>query len=186
VPATLGLITLLQLFPAFLIVHAALRKQWRVVVGALLCVLLAMTTILQTGHAVAQTWGNTALSTVPIIGPVLTVALLVCYVAGVLRFPQADGLLTYAWAVCTMLVLAPVVWPFGLTWLLPVYLLCYSSLPAGARPPPTPVAARHRRAGRSCSNRPAYWDDHRARTLAALRLSGAAERQAADAARAGR
>lgn len=144
---TLALIALIQLLPSVVIVHYALRRQWHVVAGCvvagLLAIslmlvvvgvpgLLAMFDIFLSANASKQSDGNVALFIVPVLGPLLTAAILLSFVAGILRYREASWRLTFGWATCTMLLVTPLAWGFFLTWLLPVFAICLAGLPRGA------------------------------------------------------
>ena len=142
----LGFITLIQVFPGILILLSALRGQWRVVAGAVLCGVcalalmlavigptgvLSMTYILHSSGNLTQAHDNLGLTSVPLVGPVVIALAALGFVIAATRLPQASRPLMYGWAICTMVLVAPITWPFFLIWLLPVFVLCLGALPDG-------------------------------------------------------
>lgn len=130
----------IKYFPAFLIFYFLLRGQWRVVVGAAVAgVVLLIAQALIVGpqtlldgifgslHSVQGQSHGLWVSAVP--GGFAWAALaFLGFVVGVLwaarRGKGGDAWLGLGWALCTMLLLSPLVWWFYLTWLLPAFAAC--------------------------------------------------------------
>jgi alpha-1,2-mannosyltransferase len=141
----LAAITLIKLLPAVLIFYFVLRRDWRIVAGAAigtvllvgvmliggggLPTLLAMIPSL-TSDAGLLPWANKAVITLhPVVGPALAAGAGLSFVSTVILVQrmgstEEDATLGYAWAICTMLVIWPLVWLHYLTWLLPVVAAC--------------------------------------------------------------
>ncbi|WIG60371.1 MAG: hypothetical protein OJF49_003119 [Ktedonobacterales bacterium] len=135
----------IKYFPAFLILYFLLRGQWRVVAGAAVAgVVLVLAQALIVGpqtlldgvfgslHSVQGQSHGLWVSAVP--GGIAFAALaFLGFVAGVLwaarrgsrgKGKGGDAWLGLGWALCTMLLLSPLVWWFYLTWLLPAFAAC--------------------------------------------------------------
>ncbi|MGZ6388890.1 MAG: glycosyltransferase family 87 protein, partial [Ktedonobacterales bacterium] len=143
----LAVITLIKLLPAVLIVYFLLRRDWRVVAGALvggvlllgvmvvgaggLPTLLAMIPAFISVPTLLPEFNTTVLTLHPLLGPALAAGLGLTFAGTVLLLKrngateiQEDPALGYAWAICTMLVVSPIVWLHYLTWLLMAIAAC--------------------------------------------------------------
>lgn len=145
--AVLATIALLKLLPAFVLVYYLLQGRWRVLAGAALGgVLLCLGMVATAGlpvvlGSIAASSGAVVSQVKPGLDEALVVAvpgghLLVwavgcAYLAGmVLARGRGERLLGYGWALCTMLLLSPLVWQFYLIWLLPATMACLAAVPS--------------------------------------------------------
>ncbi len=140
--AVLAFVALIKFFPAFLVGYYLLRGRWRVVAGAALAtvlltgVMLAAVGPAELARSVPAAFSavryqvvpgeNEALAVaLPVVGPALAglVALLFC--VGLWRmWRRGEDAPGYAWALCTLMLVSPLIWSFYLIWLLPVFAVC--------------------------------------------------------------
>lgn len=142
----LAVAALIKILPAVVIGYYLLRGRWRVVGGALaafvaltaLMVALAgiptvvtgVWTVLTSGVHEAQPPGDDAISVMfPGVGAAVSLlgGLLFLVVAFWTR-GRGDEWLGFAWAICTMLLVSPLVWWLYLPWLLPAFAACLSAV----------------------------------------------------------
>lgn len=136
----LAAITVIQVYPALLLVFAALRGRWRVLAGAGVGIALAAalmlacastSTLRMFGDILTHGLGNVlspnneALASLPGIGPVLIAVVAVAFVSAlvVTRGRGRDDV-GYAWALCTILLVSPIVFRFALAWVIPAFVPC--------------------------------------------------------------
>lgn len=138
----LALAACVKFFPAFLVFYYLLRGKWKPVVGAvisgMLCVLVmcaavGVPTVLRGLPVAARVVGDQArpglnealVIVVPGVGLVLAVLVLALFCTGVVATKgHGDNRLGFAWTICTMLLISPLVWSYYLVWLLPVFVAC--------------------------------------------------------------
>lgn len=136
----LGTITLIQVYPALLLVFAAIRGRWRVLAGAGVAIALAAalmlacasaSTLRMFGDILSHGLGNVlspnneALASLPGIGPLLVAVIAVAFISTlvVTRRSGRDDV-GYAWALCTILLVSPIVFRFALAWVIPAFVPC--------------------------------------------------------------
>ena len=137
--AALVFVTLIELHPAVLLAYFALRGRWRVLAGAgIMGALLVAFMVVMVGPGLVLASVTTAAGRVHTLsGSVLNESVTAqwsvvwaallggLWVAGVLLARgRGDDRLGYAWAICAMLVVSPLVWSFYLVWLLPAVVIC--------------------------------------------------------------
>lgn len=140
----LGLITIIKVYPGLLLVYVVLRRKWSMGLSALLTIggtVLIMGLVV--GWAGLLRWGvaltqfhlysdhavqNLSLWRTP-LWPLLIV-LTVCYLVAVARYRDGDLRLGYAWGICLMLLVLPLIWEHYFVWLLPVFVYHLLSHPA--------------------------------------------------------
>lgn len=144
--AVLAFVALIKFFPAFLIGYYLLRGRWRVVAGAALAAvplvgaMLAVVGPAELARSVPAALGavryqvapggNEALAVaLPGVGPILAGIVAVLFALGLWRmWRRGDDALGYAWALCTLMLVSPLVWSFYLIWLLPAFIVCLGVL----------------------------------------------------------
>ena len=129
----------IKYFPAFLVLYYLLRGRWRVPVGAAVAaVVLGAAQVLVVGPnlffeafrsseqsvqgQVRSIWAMAIPG-----GLAIAVLVFVGFVTGMLyaqRRGGGDEQVGVGWALCTMLLISPLVWWFYLTWLLPAFVAC--------------------------------------------------------------
>lgn len=141
----LGVLTAIKLFPALLIVYFIVRRQWQVGIAAGLTLVasgLAMVAVVGVSgmrtasgailgfHSITDHFAfNIALFPVSPVFPPLLVGLALLFLAAVWRYQDADMRLGYAWGLCTMTLVLPLIWEHYFVWLLPVYVYILSRWP---------------------------------------------------------
>lgn len=142
----LAFITLVKIFPVLLILYYLARGHWRVVFGATLgalaftVVMIAVVgpwevidsipSMMSTVHGLSSVWLNESLSNqIPVAGALLADMVGVVSACGIwLLRRRGDERLGYAWTLCAMLLVSPLVWSFFLVWLLPVFAACLGAV----------------------------------------------------------
>ncbi len=142
----LALVALLKLFPALLVVYYLLRGRWRIVAGAtlgaaaLVGLMLAVVSpdevlrSVQAMRAAVATQINPGLNEslatlLPFGGAALSVLVGMCWLAGLLWLRgRGNSALGFAWTLCTMLLVSPLIWSFYWAWLVPAFALCLGAL----------------------------------------------------------
>lgn len=137
--AVLAFVTLIELHPAVLLGYFLLRGRWRVVAGAAIAgaalvafmlvmvgphlVLASVTTAFDRVHTLSGSVLNESLTAQwSVVVAALAGAV---FGGGVLLARRAGNeSLGFAWAICAMLAVSPLVWSFYLVWLLPVLVIC--------------------------------------------------------------
>lgn len=141
----------IKFFPAFLLFYFLLRRDWKVLGGAAvagvacilgMCLAVGVPEVARSLPVATQIVGaqarpglNEALSIVlPGVGLALAVVIFMVFCAGVVaaRGVGSDQL-GATWAICTMLLVSPLVWSYYLVWLLPVFATCLGALPRDRR-----------------------------------------------------
>jgi hypothetical protein len=141
----------IKYFPAFIIFYFLLRRNWRVLAGAVtggaasilvMCLAVGVPEVVRSLPVAIQIVGgqarpglNDALAIVlPGVGPVLAILVFGAFCAGVLATRgRGDDRLGSAWAICTMLLVSPLVWSYYLVWLLPAFVAALGALPRDKR-----------------------------------------------------
>lgn len=138
----LAIAACVKFFPAFLIFYYLLRGRWKPVVGAVIagmicvlvmCAAVGVPTVARSLPIATQVVGDQArpglneslIIVMPGAGLALAALVLALFCAGiVIARGQGDNRLGFAWAICTMLLISPLVWSYYLVWLLPVFVAC--------------------------------------------------------------
>jgi len=141
----LAVITVIKLLPAVLIVYFLLRRDWRVLAGAAVGIMLlvgvmlvgaggpptmlAMIRALTSASELMPGVNTSVFKVHPILGPTVVAGVTLTFAITVLLVRRRSGTkedltLGYAWAICTMLVASPIVWLHYLTWLLMAVAAC--------------------------------------------------------------
>lgn len=147
----LALAACVKFFPAFLIVYYLLRGKWKPIAGAIIagvaCVLVMCAAVgvptaarslpvaMRVVSDQVRPGLNEALVLVlPGAGLLLAGSVLVLFGLGIRAAKgRGDDRLGFAWAICTMLLISPLVWSYYLAWLLPVFTACLGAAWPGNR-----------------------------------------------------
>lgn len=142
----LAVAALVKIVPVIVILYYLLRGRWRVVAGALVggtalavamvalaglpTVLASVPAALSAGVRYARPPGDDAVSVMfPGVGAVVSALGGILFVAALWwARGRGDDWLGHGWAVCTMLLISPLVWWLYLPWLLAAFAACLGAL----------------------------------------------------------